>query len=438
MLNRIFSKQLFLKKEYSKQFIEILFFGIISALPFVCLSSNIKLMLLDNNYTLEIATTILIAKSSYSLKFIWAPFLDYLRIPILHRMGKRKSWMFLTSVMISLCLIVISFVNTENFYLIYILSFFLGFFGSCFDISLDAFRIETIGELKQGYAASFYVIGYRIGIIIAGAGGLHISDEYSWGLTFLLTGFLVICSSLYIPFLQEKEKFRCNVEDAKKQKNSDVIVLPNYRSTLEKTVIMPFKDFFQREWSFLIIIGIISYKLCDVLLGTISVPFYFELGYTKKQVVYIIKIFGFFATIFGSLIGAEIVRRKGNIKAMFICGALQGLVNAVYIWLHYAVVQNFSLFITITLENLAGGMGTVALISYLSSICNKKHTATQFALLSGAASLINNTIAAKSGAIVNILGWDLFFIFTILSAIPAVTIFIYIDTKVPIVQNRKR
>ena len=165
------------------------------------------------------------------------------------------------------------------------------------------------------------------------------------------------------------------------------------------------------------------------MLGCVSSPFYMELGYVKEQIAVIAKGYGLIATLVGGYLGAILIHRMGNIKGMIVCGIAQSVANFMYIWLHYQPVTDSSLLVTIVCDNVTGGMGTVALVSYLSMLCNKKYTATQYALLSSLASLANTTLVVKSGALVTYLGWDSFFALTVFLELPALALLMYLGRR---------
>jgi PAT family beta-lactamase induction signal transducer AmpG len=321
--------------------------------------------------------------------------------------------MFFSAAIMGFLMMSFTFIDpVKDFSLLLYISVLFGFFSATFDIAFDAFRIDSISKEKQGYASACAVMGYRIGMIIAGTLGLILSDFYSWNYTFMLIGVIFFISLIYIPFLTEPK-----------------LESEQYKTIIEKvkaSVIEPFKDFLTRKNAFIILFAVIIYKLGGVLLSLVSIPFYLELGYSKIQVAAIAKFIGLFATIFGSFIGGYFVAKAGHLSALIICGIIQALVHTCFIWLHHAPVEHFSLLITIIIENLGSGAGTTAEVAYLSYLCNKKYSATQYALLSSLAVLMNSIISIKSGSIVDLIGWDLFFILTVLLSFPAIIIFAYL------------
>jgi MFS transporter, PAT family, beta-lactamase induction signal transducer AmpG len=405
----------FTEKYLDKKLINIFFLSIISGLPFAVLYSTLVTWLTESKYPLEIITTIAASRMPYTFKFTWAPFIDTINIPFLHKIGRRKSWMVLSSFFMMLILVIWSKISAnDNFAFIFYTSIIFGFMSATYDIAFDAYRIDNTEESKQGPAASYSVLGYRVGALISGVGTLKIAHFYDWSASFLCMATILTIGIIYILFLGEKK-----VEEK----------YFSFREKIIHTSIESFRDFFSKNLSVTIIIAILLYKVSDVLLLAISTPFYLKLGYTKNQIADVAKIFGFSFTLFGTFLGGVLIRKIGNLKALIICAIYQSAINLIYIWLHHAPVENSSLMIAVSLENLGCGLGSVALISYMSSLCNAKFSATQYALLTSAAAFMNSTLSIPSGKLAKTLGWDAFFVFTVIAGIPALVIFCYIALK---------
>ena len=403
----------------SKKFIEIFAFGVVSGIPFSVLYTALVTYLLNSGFSLSVVTTIGIARISYSFKYIWAPFVDRIKLPLLHIVGRRKSWMLLTTI-INLCtLMSFVFIDVEGgFNIIFYLSLILGFSSATFDIAFDAYRIDTTPDKQQALAVANVVTGYRVGVLIASAGSLYFSSFLPWSYCFLLLSIILASATFYIPFLKEENTMEVQ----------DISIIEK----IKIAVIHPFAEFFKRRNSILILIAIILYKAGDVLLGFVSIPFYLELGYTKTQIASVVKIFGLLATIFGTFIGAKIVEKIGHLKGLIACGLIQAFVNLMFIWLHYSPVENFSLLLAISIENIGCGAGTAAEVGYLSYLCNKSYSATQYALLSSFAAMLNGTISSQAGFLVEKLGWDYFFASTVLLSFPALVIFLFLELRTKI------
>jgi len=410
-------------KDY--RFFQVFILGMVSGMPITLIFSTFGVWLKDFGISIEMITAIAIARMPYAFKALWSPIVDYFNIPILSRFGRRKSWMIITTSLITVLLFLMSGVNPlESFAYLMTLAIFLGLLSATYDIAYDAFRIELFDDHEQALGAATTILGYRIGMLITGAGALYLAGvtNNDWELVFQMLAAIFFFGLLFI--LTVQDKVTKSVEVSLESPHTKSLL-----NAINNSVVQPLKDLLGREGSIAILASIALYKLGEAMLGCVSNPFYMELGYVKEQIAIIAKGYGLIATLVGGYLGAILIYRLGNIKGMIVCGIAQSVANFMYIWLHYQPVVSSSLFVTIVCDNVTGGMGAVALISYLSMLCNKKYTATQYALLSSLASLASTTLVIKSGSLVKSLGWDAFFTLTVFLEIPALLFLIYIGNR---------
>lgn len=429
-------------KDY--RLLEIFILGIISGMPLAIIYSTLSAWLKESGISLEVITTFAVARLSYSLKFLWAPFIDYFKIPILSKLGHRKSWLVICSSFIALILFSMSKISPqESLSSLYFLTICLGIFSATYDISFDAFRIEKFEQELQGIATANTVFGYRIGMLITGGMALEIAHlTNSWSVTFLTLSVFFILGTLFIITIKEPSSVIENNSDLSlisREKNNvpsnlffvkDGIIKSLMKAIsirIKKILIDPFKDFLLRDGALIILMAVIFFKLGDAMLGVVSMPFYLELGYTKEQIAIVVKGFGLIATILGTYAGGYVVYRLGHFRGLIITGVIQTFTHVAFIWLNHQNADFNALLVAITIENLGGGMGSSAVIAYLSILCNKKYSATQYALLSSCATFFNNSVTIYGGKLVQLLGWDNFFILTILLALPGIALFIYLN-----------
>lgn len=397
--------------------LQIFILGAFSAIPLYIIFSTLSAWLTDEHVDLAIITSFAIARIFYSLKFIWAPIVDQIQLPLLGKVGHRKSWMILCAGSIAFILFIMSDLKpSDSLYELYILTIALGFASATFDVAFDAFRIEKLEPELQALGAANAVFGYRIGNLIAVAGALFFADLYGWNSTFFWLSMLYVLAGVYIVTLGEspiiREKFQGLSFHSWKVMTFD-----------------PFADFFKRDGAILILAAIIFFKLGDAFLGVVATPFYMKLGFTKTEISYVGKIFGVMATIAGTYIGAYLMYRVGHFKGLIITGIAQSVTNVSFIWLNHMGHDLNAFIIAIAIENIASGMGTVALVGYLSMLCNKQFSATQYALLSSASGLFSHTIVVYGGSLVKLLDWDLYFFGTIILAIPGILLLIRLNNK---------
>jgi PAT family beta-lactamase induction signal transducer AmpG len=317
-----------------------------------------------------------------------------------------------------------------------VLAFTLSFFSASHDVAIDAWRIEIHKKSELGLGAAMYVTGYRISLLVAGAGALVIADLYSWKLAFIILASFFPLGILIVGFCNIKE----NTFNEYKERKS-------YKSIFTTRVIDPFLDFMRKNNWVLILVFIALFKWGDALLGVLSQPFMLEIGFTKSEIAAVSKVYGLIATLVGLFIGGIIISRLGIIKSLLIAGILQLLSNLVFISLAINGSSIPLLMSTITIENLSGGIGTAAFIAYLSSLCNIRFSAFQYALLSSFMAFSRTWLAAPAGWLIDSVSWIKylkliglykvnnpewvgFFIITTLFAIPSLILIYYIkDNK---------
>ena len=397
---------------------EVFVLGIISGMPLAIIFSTIAIWLKETGIDIAVITTLAVARLPYSLKIFWAPLVDQFKIPLLSRFGHRKSWLILCSTCTALVLFAMSKVSpTISLAPLYVLAIILGILSATFDISFDALRIEKFDQQTQAIGGSSAVLGYRIGLLITNAGALYFAEiTNSWSQTFVAMSALFAVAVIFIITVKEGEQ--------SKEKLSGFSI-----KSFTQMVVNPFRDFLSREGAVIILITVILFKLGDAIFGAVSGPFYIELGYTKIQIASVVKIYGLIATILGSIAGGLVIYKIGNFKGLIVTGIAQSITHLTFVWLNHQEASFSALLIAISIENFACGMGSAALLGYLSVLCNKKYTATQYALLSSCSTLCNNTLTIYSGTLKNMMGWDNFFIFTIFLAVPSIILLIYLDRR---------
>jgi PAT family beta-lactamase induction signal transducer AmpG len=402
--NMIKSNNTFYNIFTKREFFEIFILGILSGMPFSILYTVLLLIIKESGISLSTATVIAFCLVPYNLKFVWAPLVDRLSIPILNRFGHRKSWMLLATISNAIMIYYINpTIASGNFSLILLLGTVFCFSASTYDIAYDAWRIERVQEEYIALSSAVAVFGYRLGMMIISVGVLYLADLIQdWSLTMLYTAMFFLVFGILLTTTKESSahtEFR--------------------QFSFANNIINPFKDFFQRNSAIYILFFMILYKAGEAMIAFTATPFYLDLGFSKTEIASVTKLFGFAATTFGTIAGGIICIRIGYLRALMICGVIQMLSNSVFIWMHHQGYDITSLFVTIFVDNFSGGLGTASLIGYLGYLCNKQYTATQYALFSSATTLVNHTLVAYSGTIVTHLGWDMFFLFSICFGLPS-------------------
>ena len=392
----------------------MLLLGFVSGLPFLLVSSTLSLWLKDAGISLAAIGLFSIVKAPYSFKWMLSPLIDQYRLPLFSRLGRRRGWAVFLQLLLMSALLGMSWVNPKISPILFVaFAGLTALFSASQDIVLDAYRIERFSEKEQAAGVAVFVLGYRLGTVFSGAGALFLASVLSWGHVYQIMAGGVLVGFVTILFAKEPE----GNKPAHPQTARAVVV---------NAVVRPFTDFMKHKKWPLILLFIFFYRMSDAYVAPMAYPFFDDMGFSKIQIASIIKIYGVLATIIGTLIGGMVVSRIGLVKSLVLCGFLQGLSNLVYVGQVYAGNNAQVLMLNIFVENISGGMGTAAFVAYLSALCNKKYTATQYALLSSFMGLARDLFAATSGLLAAIVSWQWFFVGTTFMAVPGLLILWYL------------
>lgn len=360
----------------------------------------------------------------YTLKFLWSPLVDQLRLPILTRLfGRRRSWLIFSQALLIASIIGLGFSAPDiNPLITAMMALLVAFFSATQDIVIDAFRIEKLERDEQAAGAASYVWGYRVGMLGSGAGALYLATFYSWSVTYMAMAGLILVGTVATLLAKESEASVAAEKDRPK----------NAFAWIERAVISPFADFVKRKGWIAILLFITLFKLGDALVGTMTNPFLIDLEFTKIEIANISKLFGFWATMGGLGLGGLILAKVSLFRALIISFVVQIGSTTMFV-IQANVGHNLELLAgTIAAENLASGMGTAVFIAYLSTLCNIKYTATQYALFSSLFAISRTLLSTGSGALAEQFGWAFFFILTMVAAIPGLVLLFmmkYYDAK---------
>lgn len=398
----------------SPKMIVMMILGLYSAMPFIMVFSTLSFWLSDVGLDVKTVAMFSLVRLPFSFKFVWAPFIDRGRIPVLtNKLGRRKSWGILCQFFIMCSLIGLVATNPlHNPSLTAILAICVAFFSASQDIVLDAFRIEYFDKAEQGAASAIYVFGYRLGMLVAGAGALLLADRLGWTAVYQIIG----CSFLFVMLIFFKVK--------------EPDYIPTEKISFRNAVIDPLADFFKKPSWCLILLFLLTFKLCETTIGTVTPKLYTELGFSKTQIAAVVKVWGIVATLFGGFLGGALIVRIGIVKSLFVCGILQGISNLPFAVLSLNGQSFLWLNIAIISDNLASGMATSAFVAYMSSLCNKAYTGTQYALLSSVMALPRDVLSASSGFLVQAIGWAPFFTFTAFLSLPGLAILYFLKKRI--------
>lgn len=409
----------------AKNFVIIFFLGISSGLPLALILSTLKITLLEQGFNLATIGFFSLISIPYTFKFLFAPIVDSIKIPIFTKIfGQRKSWIILMQVLLAIFIVILGqSAISNNIIAISIFALLVAFISSIQDIVIDGYRIELLETRDQGFGATSYIYGYRIGMLISGAGALILSDIIKWDAVFFVMGLFMISTIIVTIFAKEtRENFETKQH--------------NFTQWFRNSVITPFFDFKLYDKWYLILIFIILFKLADAFAGNLTLPFLIEVGFSKTEIASIVKTFGLFATLFGVFCGGIIVKNINLAKTLWIASIMQMGSNLAFCYIAKFGYDPISLYFVIFVENFSGGIGDAVFVAFLSGLCNKKYSATQYATLFSLASTARSFLSSPAGIFAQNYGWFNFFIISTLLAIPSLVILYFFPSMKNILKNK--
>ena len=467
--------------------------GFSSGLPILLVFSTLSVWLTKAGIERSTVTLFSWAGFAYAFKFLWSPLVDKVGVPFFSNMGHRRSWLLIIQLLIIFSLILTSINDPKNNIIITAICITLvAFFSATQDIIIDAYRIESVDQKLQGSLSSMYIAGYRIGMLVGGAGSLWLasywgSESYDynvWRKVYLTMSLLMLIGITANLISSEPKKLRkfskktklhfgfflnifisvlififiySNLNNPFAGKNilsflftllklvfcficSSLFIFLQIklkfqdRSIIKESYFSPIKNFIKKYGKFaLFILLLISlYRMADVVMGVMANIFYLEKGYSISQIATYSKFFGVFATIAGGLLGGYFAMKFGTMITLFIGALIASSSNLLFAWLATTEANIKYLISVITADNISSGFAGAAFVIYLSGLTSLKFTATQYALFSSIMLFLPKLIAGYSGSWVDIMGYQNYFIVTALLGIPVLFLIVYISKVAPI------
>lgn len=410
--------------------------GFSAGLPFLLVFSTLSAWLRDEGVERTAIGFFAWVGLTYSIKVFWAPIVDRLKLPLLQQLlGQRRSWILLGQLGIAAGLVVMSMTNPQQGLLnIALAALLVAFSSSTQDVALDAFRIESAPDEEQGALSASYIFGYRLALLVSGAGALYLADIHSWSAAYL--GMAALVGLCMLATLWADEPLH-RTADEQRQMDSQMVdsvmgrpmhlqARPAWQRQLLGAVICPFLEFLQRfgRFAFVLLLFIAVFRLSDIAMGVMANPFYLDLGYGKSEIASVAKLFGFFMTIAGSALCGVFVMRYGLHRPLMLGAVMVASTNLLFAVL--AGVQSDGapsllwLALVISADNLSGGIASTAFLAYLSSLTHRSYTATQYALFSSLMTLPGKFLSGFSGWVVDTSGYPQFFVIAAGLGIPAI------------------
>ncbi len=379
----------------------LLLLGFSSGLPFYLTSKTLQAWMTTAKVDLATIGFFSLVTLPYSLKFVWAPVMDRYVPPFL---GRRRGWVLITQVLLLLAIAAMSLHDPQQgLRMLAVNAIAITFFSASQDISLDAYRTDVLQDREMGAGAAVFVMGYRVAMITTGALAFFLADRMPWQTVYLILSTLILIGIATTFFAPEPV-----LSDAPPR-------------TLVEAVVLPFADFFQRVGilrAVVVLLFIVVYKYSDSLAGSMTTPFLLQAGFSQSEVGAVFLGVGVIATIAGVVTGGAVIGKLGINRSLWIFVVFQGLSNLTYYGLSLAGKDHAFMVAAIITENFGLGLVTAGMTAYLMSMCNKRFTATQFALLSSLMAASRDILVAPAGKIAESIGWPGFFLITVAMAIP--------------------
>jgi len=387
-----------LKVIFSSRMLVALLMGFSCGLPLLLTISVLQAWMKEEGVDLTVIGMMALVGLPYTLKFLWAPILDRFTLPFL---GRRRGWLLIAQVSLIFSIAALSLTDPgKNPWLVAFVAFLVTFFSASQDIVVDAYRREDLPDQELGLGSSLYVNGYRVGMLLASGGGLIMADYIPFSVVYLIMAACILPGVLTTLLAPEPT------------------ITHGTPQTLKEAVIDPLIEYFKRHGALWILAFVLLYKIGDTMASAMTTPFYLDIGFSKTEIGAIVKLFGFWAVIAGTLIGGTLMLRLGINRSLWIFGFLQAISTACFALLARIGHSVSVLSGVIAFENLSSGMGTAAYMAFMASITNKRFTATQYALLTSLMGVPRVLASAPTGFLAKNMGWASFFIACTLIAIP--------------------
>jgi PAT family beta-lactamase induction signal transducer AmpG len=375
-----------------------LMMGFSCGLPLLLTMTILQAWMKAEGVDLSVIGLISLVGLPYTLKFLWAPILDRYIPPVF---GRRRGWLLAAQSGLVLSITALGSANPAGQpELLAVAALLVTFFSASQDIVVDAYRREDIADAELGFASSLYINGYRLGMLLAGGGGLILADHLSFSQVYQIMAACLIPGILTTLLAPEPE------------------INGTPPRSLKAAVIDPLAEYFSRTGAFWLLAFILLYKIGDSMATAMTTPFYLDIGYSNTEIGAVVKLFGFWATIAGALIGGILSLRLEMMASLWVFGILQALSTACFALLPAFGHSIPALAGVIGFENLTSGMGSAAFVAFMATLTDKRFTATQYALLSSLMGVPRVIAAAPTGYAVTAMGWEAFFIACAVIALP--------------------
>ena len=391
-----------------------LFLGVSSGFAFSMIGATLTTRLAQQGITKSAVTAFALTFLAYNFKFLWAPIVDQVRLPLIGRWGQRRSWLWLVGVLVMAAVIFLGTVDPAGaLYMVAVAAIVVGIAGATFDIIIDAYRIELLQPHQLGAGSGMSQYGWRIGAAASGALALVIAQRLGWPAAYIACAAFALPAMLAALAMGEPARHR---EPAKPHGALQAII----------AYFSPLTEFLRREGAVVVLAFVLIHKIGDTLANLTLRLLFADLGFSNDEIAFYDVGVGFVALLIGIFVGGIVYQRLGMKRSVLISLILMAVSNFSFAALAAAGHTNIGMAAAVGFENFASGMGGVTVVAYLSALCNLRFTATQYALLSALASIAGRFLTGTTvGALIDAIGYVNFYVLTTLIAAPGVVLFWY-------------
>jgi MFS transporter, PAT family, beta-lactamase induction signal transducer AmpG len=410
----------------------VLLLGFSSGLPLALSGSTLLIWMRESGVDLRTIGLFALVGTPYTLKFIWAPLVDALHVPLFtRRFGRRRGWLVFSQLLLIVAILLLALTDPARSPLLVALGALLvAATSSTQDIVVDAFRVESLPEAEQAAGMASYVAAYRIGMLVSTAGALFLVSAYestglargsAWMWGYVTMAAMVLIGTVTALKATEPEQ-SVRAEAATRAETALQRVM--------HAAIGALSEFLGRKDAWAALAFVVLYKFTDAFSGTMTAPFVIDLGFSRNDYAAIVKGVGLAATLIGGFAGGFVARTYSLSTSLWIGGVLQAVANLSFSWLALVGINEWALGVAITAENFTSAIGTVIFVAYLSALCkNPLHTATQYALLTALAAVGRTYLSSGAGFVAAATGWPLFFAICVAVAVPGLILLVWLQRR---------
>src|ERR1700726_602402 len=410
----------------------VMFLGFSSGLPLALSGSTLLVWMTEAGVNLGTIGLFALVGTPYTIKFLWAPLIDALDVPVLsRRFGRRRGWLLLSQFLLIAAIVFLGFCDpAASPYVVALGALLVATASATQDIIVDAFRVESLDESEQAAGMASYVAAYRIGMLVSTAGALFLvsafestgiarSSAWMWGYV-VMAAMVLIGTATALSATEPEQSVRAEAETAAETALARIV----------DAAVGAFSEFLARKDALAALCFVVLFKFTDAFSGTMTAPFVIDLGFSRNDYAAIVKGVGLAATLIGGFAGGFVARRYSLALSLWIGGVLQAIANLSFSWLAIVGVNQWALALAITAENFTSAIGTVIFVAYLSALCrNPLHTATQYALLTALAAVGRTYLSSGAGYVAKATGWPSFFAICVVVAVPSFILLAWLQRR---------